>query len=167
MIAAHGKRKALTIFVTAAAIVICAVSFKREYVVPSDGLLAVRARERGTQVIVTGALKSSGAKITKTTLTRHRGDVLVRVYAAGIGPTDKPQDCVGTFSVAIPRTSDVHVISVGESAGWMTVGEIFQFLPVRLPRLRNEPSAVTVVWAADARTSNGSSVTTTSPKSRS
>ncbi len=67
----------LTLAVMAVAAVF---GFQREYVVSPDGLLDLSARRRGQGVVVvSGAIMSSGAKITKTTVARSDNVVLVRV----------------------------------------------------------------------------------------
>ena len=128
-------------------IVLGARAFHREYAVPGDGLIDVKAADTGHGTfLITGSLRGSGGKITKTTLSREGTMIMVRVYAAPIQPDDRPEDCVGAFSVAIPKGGGIDTIAVGEDPGWLTLGRIAS-VPLRIPRRRNS-SAMRIVWRA-------------------
>ncbi|HJQ36229.1 MAG TPA: hypothetical protein VKB93_03730 [Thermoanaerobaculia bacterium] len=94
-------------------------AFHREYAVPGDGLIDVKALEtRHGTFLITGSLRGSGGKITKTTVSRDGPTVMLRVYAAPIQPDDRPEDCVGAFSVTLPKDGGIDTIAVGEDPDW-------------------------------------------------
>jgi hypothetical protein len=143
-----GAGKSHVIGITVVVIVLIAIvvtAFKRKYVLPSSGLVGLQAHTENNRVIVSGSILPSGAKITKTTLERNHGAALVRVYVAGIEPTDRPEDCRGAFAVVVPLTEDITAVAAGESSRWLTVGEVFG-IPVRIPKWPINHTANRVLW---------------------
>jgi hypothetical protein len=138
---------AIALLSVATLVVVVAFSFKREYVLPATGLLELSAAENSGVVVVSGAIRSSGAKITRITTTRFDDYVLVRVYADAIRSSDDPKDCAGTFIIPVALSPEMSAIKVGESPRSVTVGQVFG-VPIRVPRFRRHPSAVRVVWSA-------------------
>lgn len=144
------RRKVLTALVAISLSVAGAgVLLRREHVVPADGIVGLAAQERGGDaIVVTGSLLASGAKVARTTVTRSDGEALIRIYGAGITPTDAPEDTRGSFAVVIPAR-DLRSIAVGESANSITVGTLMG-LSVRLPRWPPKPSANRIAWRAQS-----------------
>ncbi|SRR5258707_10740953 len=133
------------VLISTAAIVI--TSFKRVYVFPADGLLELTAVPSSTGVTVSGALKSSGAKIVKITTTRDGDEALVRIYGDAISPTDNPKCCPGTFSTSVATAGGLRDIGVGDSTRFITVGTLFG-IPLRAPRWSKSDAACRIVWRA-------------------
>ncbi|HEY0140869.1 MAG TPA: hypothetical protein VGF48_08230 [Thermoanaerobaculia bacterium] len=114
--------------------------FRRQYVVPAAGLLDVTTRATPQEVIVSGVLLSSMARVTKTTFAPYKDGVLVRVYVDLIRPGDDSDQVMRSFSARVPRSSS-GVIYVGDDQAWETVGQLYG-LAVRVPREKE--------WAAKA-----------------
>jgi len=141
------QRLALLAGASALLVVLPLIGFEREHVLEDGSLVDLEARQGNDSLVITGALLPSGAKIVKTTTTFSDGEVLLRVYADGIEPDDRPEDCRGTFRVQVPL-SGLQAVSVGESARSVTVGRFFGVVPVRVPRLQRDDSANEIVWRA-------------------
>jgi hypothetical protein len=141
------KRFRMRLLVLAGCVVVLMVyrSFEREYVMVSDGLVGVTAVRRSNSVVVSGAIRASSAKVTRTTVARYGEMCLIRVYAAAIEPQDDPKATKGTFRVVVPLGPNVKAITVGDAPRSITIGRAFGF-PVRVPRLTRTTSPDRVVW---------------------
>jgi hypothetical protein len=126
--------------------IIGVVCFKREYVIPGDGLVGVAASRVDNIVKVSGSIQSSGAKIVKTTTARNGDAILLRVYADRIRENDDPKECFGSFAIVIPLETGINSIQAGESPRVLTIGRLWG-MPIRLPRLHRNTAAARLVWA--------------------
>jgi hypothetical protein len=132
----------------AAALIV--IGFTREYAVPASGLLELTAFPSADEVVVTGILLSSDARIARVTTTRYADVVLVRVYTQRITDDDDPKTVRGNFAVAIPRRSGMTAIAVGERAHTVTVGRLFG-IPIRMPWIPENEGASLIVWPYNER----------------
>lgn len=139
------RRTLVTSLVVAALLLAIGSGFKREYALPAYALLDLKASRSADAIIVTGALRGSSAKVVRTTATHGSGDVLIRVYAHAIKATDDPRSTVGTFTAVVPLGPSVHAVLVGDGRRFLTVGRLWG-LPIRLPRLHADESAVRLIW---------------------
>jgi hypothetical protein len=124
------------------AIILC---FRRAYVIPSNGLGGVSSQCTGESVRIRGSLVARGAKLVRTTLSRDGRAVLLRIYADAIRDEDDPRRRLGSFSVQVPLTSEVNAVEIGDSPRFLTIG-VLCGIPVRLPRLHEEPGMKRVLW---------------------
>lgn len=118
--------------------------FHREYVLPADGLVGVRAEQRGNTLLVTGSIFASGARVKKVTTTSSDGDVLIRVYVDRVTP-ESVGDATGKFQLSLPLHPDTRSVRIGENSRFITVGRLVG-VPLRVPRIPSTPVTDRVLW---------------------
>ena len=96
------------VLVMLAVVVVATVGFRREYVLPADGLVDVQATTSDGDVVVSGAIRASGGRITKTTVRRYGDELVVRVFATAIRSGEMPRETPGTFRIVLRPSDDIR-----------------------------------------------------------
>lgn len=133
----------LCIVVVMTAIVVAAVSFRREYVVPPAGLVDVAVTPHKGFVTVSAGLLSSGARVSRTSVSVRDGSALVRIYMVALTGHDHEPSRIASIDVPL---AGLKSIEIGDSPRSITVGHVF-CVAVSLPRMRRDPDASRLIWS--------------------